>query len=473
MSINPATADVNTISQENIKILTQYMLMQKDFEIYRKETRIYNGKEYLYEFDNMNPAPEDACPFSIPSDFRIKSRQVMRARGPRKDPEIKYPKLAKEARAGYISDRTLLETYTLRLTERPLILYSPPGEESSIFYGMVKGCDSYNSRTTDKLNQASAVLAENYKSYYFLTFTYAYNIWGTDIVEAWKLFNEQLAYTFKVLRKKYKMGYVCVLESTKKGYPHAHIILGTNQSTENWHADLPDGKKIENGQMYDFVKDRVASPIFALQKAGSIGLVKYLGKYIAKGSEALSTTGLNEKGQLKSSSRKALLSCMLPVLASVRGYRTSIRDNIIPSRCFLNATQEDFDELQTLINLGWCTPEGDLTLIRLLNKLTTSCHSKCWAVFNKQAKKQLEHTIGYYSTAPPDILEDFQAFGLPMGCPGCIITSFLYNLQNRNKEQIPMPGKVYQTLRHEARSIEYKKVYTQESLGRKFIMVKK
>ena len=95
------------------------------FEIYRKETRTYNGKEYLYEFDNMNPTPEDSCPFAIPSDFRIKSKQIMRARGPRKDTEIKYPKLAKEARAGYISDRTLLETYTLRLTERPLILYSP------------------------------------------------------------------------------------------------------------------------------------------------------------------------------------------------------------------------------------------------------------------------------------------------------------------------------------------------------------
>ena len=120
--------------------------------------------------------------------------------------------------------------------------------------------------------------------------------------------------------------------------------------------------------------------------------------------------------------------------------------------------------------LGWCTPEGDLTLIRLLNKLTTSCHSKCWAVFNKQAKRQLEHTIGYYSTAPPDILEDFQSFGLPMGCPGCIITSFLYNLQNRNKEQIPMPGKVYQTLRHEAHSIEYKKVYTSKLTKTKFIV---
>ena len=205
---------------------------------------------------------------------------------------------------------------------------------------MVKGCDSYNSRTTDKLNQASAVLAENYKSYYFLTFTYAYNIWGTDIVEAWKLFNEQLAYTFKVLRKKYKMGYVCVLESTKKGYPHAHIILGTNQSTENWHADLPDGKKIENGQMYDFVKNRVASPIFALQKAGSNWAGKIPGKYIAKGSEALSTTGLNEKGQLKSSSRKALFLVCSPFWLLFRGYRTSIRDNVIPSRCFLNATQE-------------------------------------------------------------------------------------------------------------------------------------
>ena len=166
------------------------------------------------------------------------------------------------------------------------------------------------------------------------------------------------------------MGYVCVLEATKKGYPHAHVILAVDEAIEPEHEELKDGAEIKEGVLYDFVKSHVASPIFSLQKAGRVGLVKYLGKYISKSSEGILTKGLNKKGQLPKADRKALLSCLMPVLAEVRQYRFSIRDNKEPLNISNPAEKDSYAALQNYTRLKWASPEGDETLIPLLNKLT-------------------------------------------------------------------------------------------------------
>jgi hypothetical protein len=259
-------------------------------------------------------------------------------------------------------------------------------------------------------------------------------------VNAWKLFNKQLSVTFRALRKKYKMGYVCVLEATKKGYPHAHVIFASSTAIENWHEKLADGQKITHGCLFDFVTSHVASPVFALQKAGGVGLVKYLGKYVSKSAEsAAKSPGVSKTG-IDPRNRKALLSCLMPVLAQVRQYRFSIRDNIVGGVNWSEYSNEDYTFLKTLVDMGWCSPEGDLILIRLLNKLTAKCKAHVWAMFSGATKAAFEPFIGWYSTAPPDLLSTFKAVSIPSGCPGCIVSLFANILENREVENLHIPG---------------------------------
>ena len=395
---------------------------------------------YIRRFNSGILPPSKNCPLSVPGEYTLQRKPVNHSRGARKSPELKYKKLAKEAHEGFISDQTLIESYKERLKERAIIFFYPKDGPASVFYGKVKGSDQYNSMITDRINAASSALVKNYNFFYFLTFTYAYNIFGTDIVKAWKLFNKHLSKTLKALRKQYQMGYVCVLESTKKGYPHAHIILATDKAVEDWHEQLPDGKKIEHGEMYEFIKLKVSSPVFAVQKAGGKGLVKYLGKYVSKSAESIASKELPNTRRLSAADRKALLSCMLPVLAGIRQYRFSIRDNGTESGAADSSVSGDIAELENLVRLGSTTPSGDSSLIRLLNKLTDSCQCRAWVAIGGGTGNYLSRYIGWYESPPPELLADFQEMGHPLGCCGCVISQFLFNLQHGNEDQLPLPG---------------------------------
>lgn len=434
---------VKTFPLENLNILKSYLLLHKDMRPFSTPPQLSRDGSISYDFHSFQPSTPDSCPLGVPQEFRNYRRRPLVSRGPRKPPKDKYPLLYSQAVSGSVSDSTLVETFRSRLAERPLILWQSDEEEISVFYGSVKGSDSYNMHITDRINACSTALVKNYSYYYFLTLTYAYKTYGTDIISAWQLFNKQLSSTLRALRKTYKMGYVCVLEATKKGYPHAHIILGVQEPAENWHVGLGDGHHIKHGQFYKFLASHIASPVFALQKAGGKGLVKYLGKYISKGAEQIVKTKTPGTIKLSASERKALLSCLMPVLAGIRQYRFSIRDNFVPGVSWNKYTKDDIALLKDLVQMGITTPEGDAILIRLLNNLTASCSCSAWVVFNKTFKKSLEPSIGWYSQAPPELLERFHSWGYPMGCPGCIVTSFLHNLSFPDSEKYKMPGELY------------------------------
>ena len=450
-SVSTGDSVVKQKNQKKLKIIKEYLLLQKTLEPYRTERRRTSRNEWDFDFSRSFSNVTPDCPLGVPEEYRIRARKPNKHRGPRKHPSQKYPPLYIMASEGTVPDELLVKTYEARLKERPLIFNEQQDGQCSVFYGSIKGSDSYNSRLTDRINAASAALVDNYGAFYFLTFTYAFNTYGKDIVKAWKLFSDQLDKTMRALRDRYKMGYVCVLEATAKGYPHAHVILATKKHVSPWHAKLPDGQKITNGAMFNFIKKSVASPVFRLQKAGGNGLVKYLGKYISKSAESSLKESLANPQKIKKTARKALLSCLMPVLAQVRQYRFSIRDNVVSGVDWLEYSDADLETLEALVNLGWVSPEGDAILIRLLNNLTATCRAHAWAVFNDHSKKSLSDTVGWYSQAPPEIFQQFREHGMPLGCPGCIVTQYLKILQGANKEEVSLPAQAYVGLKKESR----------------------
>lgn len=432
--------DVNSKHQKLLKLIKNYVLMQPVMAPYRGDVTVDYSGNINYEFDNPIGQNVSDCPFSVPPCYRIPHVQVKRARGPRKHPSEKYPVLYGQAEAGSISDWALVDAYTKRMSERPLIYYHSPSNDVSVFRGKVKGSDEYSEYITKRINDCSAALVANYKYHYFLTQTYDYKTYGTDIVQAWKTFNRQQARFFKALRKRFKMEYVCVLEATKKGYPHAHIILGTNEVIDKWHEKLGDGHSIRNGRLYNFIQSHVASPVFKLQKAGGKGLVKYLGKYVAKGLSLLLPPPGGDISDISAPCRKALLSLFMPILAGVRQYRFSIRGiKKVDCDCE-DVDDEDLEVLSDCIQMGMASPEGDAALIRLLNNLPLPCLSHVWIILNSKRKEELSEHVGYYSKPPWQVFKQFQENGYPLGCPGCALSVFVYNLQCFDDVYMQYPG---------------------------------
>lgn len=428
-NVTQQNVSVNTKQQKLLSLIKSYVLMQPIMAPYRGDVTIDYSGNISYEFSNPIGQRVSDCPFSVPPCFRLPHIQITRARGPRKHPSKKYPVLYEQAVTGSVSDWALVAAYTKRMSERPLIYYHSPSNEVSIFYGKVKGSDEYSKYITERINNCSAALVSNYKFFYFLTLTYDYKTYDADIVKAWQTFNRQLSKTFKALRKKYKMGYVCVLEATKRGYPHAHIILGVHSPIDKWHAKVGDGRSIRNGRLYNFIHAHVASPVFKLQKAGGKGLVKYLGKYVSKGLSLMLPPPGGDISDISAPCRKALLSLFMPILAGVRQYRFSIR-----GKKAVNCDCEDFDDedlaaISDCIQIGMASPEGDAALIRLMNNLPLPCLSHVWLILSSKRKEDLSEHVGYYSKPPWQIFKQFQENGYPLGCPGCALSVFIYNLQ--------------------------------------------
>lgn len=174
------------------------------------------------------------------------------------------------------------------------------------FEGYAKGTERYNKISQGKIYD----FVEYYKGLgyesYFLTLTCDIKKYGNR-TEAWENFLKDEFYpVMENLRKHHKCKYVATMESTTRGYPHAHIIMFFPKGTYPELSKLKNKKKIHYGRLYNYVKESVASPVFCLEKAEGDNLKFYLAKYIGKGIEEDVFKIAKQKEKLTKAQRKLL-----------------------------------------------------------------------------------------------------------------------------------------------------------------------
>jgi hypothetical protein len=387
------------------------------------------------------------CPIGMPVAFREPDYNPPGGRGPRTPPAKKYGKLFEEAEQATISNSTLTYTFRQRMNERALCYSQEENGEGFMFRGMVKGCPEYNKRLEEKIKEKSGEMLLHNTAFYFLTITYAPALHGYNIVEAWQIFNQQLYPFMHSIKRKFNASYCSVLEATFKGYPHAHIVLGLPRSPDIKHARMKGGKEIKYGQVFDFIRARVPSPVWNLQKADVKGLEGYLCKYVAKGMEKANSVSESGQDKLPKEERKALLSCLMPVLAQTRQVRSSIKtsQNKPVLADFLDP--ETLKRLEVASEIGIWDSQASAALISLINNLTMGCRAHVWAIFKNPGKKAYEQFQGYHERSNTRDIEDFKRSAYPLGCPGCVVTQFLDEHFKRPQSRIP---RVITGLRHEA-----------------------
>jgi hypothetical protein len=376
------------------------------------------------------------CPLGVPSSLQRDDFSPPGSRSPRIPMAKKYKALYEEAEKGYIPNGLLLATFQRRMKERPVVYSENETGEGYMFHGLIKGCPDYNRILEEKITARSARLINNYEAFYFLTVTYAQNLHGLNIPEAWQIFNMQLGSLMHSIQRKYNGGYVCVLESTFRGYPHAHIILGLPSTPDIKHKRLSPGKVVKYGRLFGFLKKRMPSPVFKLQVADIKGLKNYLTKYVSKGLDKLIDNKKTGQSTLSKDEKKALLSCMCPVLASVRQFRSSVRDGQ------KKTVLDDFidpghrERLEMASKMGIWDSSASAVLISFLNNLTVNCRAHAWAIFNSSGKEAYKKFMGYYESSNYDQIRDFKRSSYPLGCPGCVITDFLDKISGKPRENI-------------------------------------
>lgn len=260
-----------------------------------------NGQPILKRVDNKEVDETKL----IPNTLYYNQEQFEKERNPNKTRDkLLWAKEVLEERN--LNDEEL--KICTKIVSSSLMMLQTENSKGNIawFEGNAKGTARYNTLQRGKI--LDFVTEHSSKKYdcFFLTITCDTKKYRSR-ADAWENFLQKDVYKVtEKLRKHYSGEYVATLESTAKGYPHAHIMMFVPKNTFPELKYYHNQQRVKKGRLFDLVSRSVFSPIFDLQAAKGKNLKWYLTKYIGKGIEESVFDIIKKDGELKKSDRKQL-----------------------------------------------------------------------------------------------------------------------------------------------------------------------
>lgn len=172
------------------------------------------------------------------------------------------------------------------LGNRIMILkYKNDQNETRYFESFTKGTNRYNKKLSSKVKDFTSAVCANGTETFALTVTCDPKNYNNNRFYAWKNYTADINKTLENLRKHKGLKYLWVKESTKKGYPHAHIVLSFPKGFCKGYDKMQNAKRLYYGEFYEYIKENVVAPMFELQPIKGNNLKYYLTKYISKGED--------------------------------------------------------------------------------------------------------------------------------------------------------------------------------------------
>lgn len=205
------------------------------------------------------------------------------------------------------------------LANRIMILrYKNDKNETRYFESFTKGTNRYNKKLSSKVKDFTAAVCSNGTETFALTITCDPKKYENNRFDAWKNYTKDINKTLENLRKHRGLKYLWVKESTKKGYPHAHIVLSFPKGFCKGYDKMQNAKRLFYGEFYEYIKSNVVAPVFELQPIKGNNLKYYLTKYISKGEEDdVYRLGKKEE-ELTDAERKEALSFLMTTVTKTR-----------------------------------------------------------------------------------------------------------------------------------------------------------
>lgn len=333
------------------------------------------------------------------------------------------------------------------LANRIMILrYKNDKNETRYFESFTKGTNRYNKKLSSKVKDFTAAVCTNGTETFALTITCDPKKYEHNRFEAWKNYTKDINKTLENLRKHRGLKYLWVKESTKKGYPHAHIVLSFPKGFCKGYDKMQNAKRLFYGEFYEYIKANVVAPVFELQPIKGNNLKYYLTKYISKGEEDdVYRLGKKEE-ELTESERKEALSFLMTTVTKTRlcGFcklkemtkqntsrtdaerynkhlrKTALREMKKSER--ERSEREHFARLRAL-------------LIKLCNNSPFTCCKNIYAMSRNTFQKEISADIDEEFLQNEKKQKKFENMSCRVTCNGCI-WSDLVNFINGDKKSI-------------------------------------
>lgn len=170
----------------------------------------------------------------------------------------------------------IIKKYSLYLT-----VQMPDGTQRG-FHGRKKGLERYNKKMSANIRDCISEMVNRGYECFFVTTTFDPGFNGGDRADAWMNYYADFMHIFKDLVKHKGVKICWVLESTGKGYPHIHAIVGYPKGTYKNYDKLPRNRKLKYGELVDICKKAYSFKIFDVKVPSDNGIKWYLTKYITK-----------------------------------------------------------------------------------------------------------------------------------------------------------------------------------------------
>ena len=331
--------------------------------------------------------------------------------------------------------------------------------EKRIFTGNTKGTERYNKKVACKIQDQISYFASLNWETFALTITYDVARYGEDRIAAWQGYTAHINHVLEHLRKHYRLEYCWVKESTKKGYPHAHIVLAFPPGTVKSYRKMQNNKSLKYGWLFNEIKKRVDSRVFELRPIKGNNVKYYLTKYINKFSENNLFECCEEKHELTDEERKGCLCLLYTVATHTRQYgmtkfrkqeQLSEEENILLSTVsHIETVKEKY-----ILSKG-DRPEGAKALRALRADLIKLCiNPPCNMIHDIYSVKQSvleQHKIAKIDESfikNPEKWENLRKISTPIGCKGCFWSEFYKLISGQ-------PSKIFLILKNRLESSEY------------------
>ena len=261
-----------------------------------------------------NPQKMGCCKEGVSNIFRLDGGQQKGKGGQQHILSSKIMDIFKAANADKLTDEMRRDALRILDSRRTWLKawYDEVGWR--IFEGLQRGSQRYCKMYRHKIIDTTQSMIDRGGQLMALTATYNAKGYTANRLDAWKNYRKALSHLMKEIKRNYKCEYVSVLESTKNGYPHAHVILAFPEGTISYYNKLKNNKALKYGKLFNIVKKHGPAPQFKLCAIKGNNTAWYLTKYISKGEKEDIFALLKKDGRYTTNERK-LIDCLIYCIA--------------------------------------------------------------------------------------------------------------------------------------------------------------
>lgn len=281
---------------------------------------------------------ENPCMFGVPQELAIPMGKKGRGKG--RNRKEKYKLIYEHKSDATISDELIKYACDVTRDSAPIFAKARPDETVYTWRADYKGSAYYMYQQGQRIIEAAKDLAEEYKYCYFLTTTYDTKLFDGDREIAFDFFIKEQQKFIKASKRKFKTEIIKVMEVTNRGYPHAHMLIFSNEPLGRFGQKEKKSQIIKQGRFYNFAKAKCTLGRIQLKTVENDGVHKYISKYIAKANFDAEAKGQTKKKKMSASARKARMSAIFPSVFGYRAFSCTWSKKKKEFKEFIQATKE-------------------------------------------------------------------------------------------------------------------------------------